>query len=117
MVLTKAMVPAEAEGPEERCWRRKYDIANTSKHTSAMHAKVMPTIAPVVKDLEGLATGAAVGVSVGVNVGVSVGVNVGVKVGENVGVNVELNVELTSAENFSTLIDPSPVIGSHPVVG
>jgi hypothetical protein len=56
------MVLAEEDGPEERCWRRKYDIANTSKHTSAMHAMVMPTIAPVVKDFEGLVTGAAVGV-------------------------------------------------------
>ena len=85
-----AAAGGEEEGPEKRLWQRNTmpAISNTS---TAMHATTMPTIAPVAKDLEGLATGATVGAR-------------------------EVNFPNT-VENLSILMDPSPVIGSHPVVG
>ena len=58
-----------------------------NKISTAMHATTMPTIAPADKALEGLAAGAAVG------------------------------LKPKTARNFSILMDPSPVMGSHPVVG
>ena len=78
------------DGPEKLLWQRN-TMPTISKTTTAMHAITMPTIAPVDKDLEeGLAAGAAVGLKVNV---------------------------LKTAINSSTLMDPSPVMGSHPVVG
>ena len=62
-------------------------ISNT---ITAKHATTMPIIAPVVKDLEGLVTGA----------------DDGLKVNDS-----------KTAVNLSILMDPSPVMGSHPVVG
>ena len=82
---------AGGEGPEKLLWQRN-TMTTISKISTAMHAITMPTIAPVDKDLEeGLAAGADVGADDG-------------------------NVA-KAARNFSILMDPSPVMGSHPVVG
>ena len=85
------MSAADARGEclEKRLWQRN-TMPTISKISTAMPATTMPTIAPVDNDLEGLAAGAAVGLKVNV---------------------------LKTAINSSTLMDPSPVMGSHPVVG
>ena len=85
-----AAAAAGGDGPEKLLWQRN-TMPTINKTSTAMHAITMPTIAPVDKDLEeGLAAGAAVGLKVNV---------------------------LKTAINSSTLMDPSPVMGSHPVVG
>ena len=81
---------AGGDGTEKLLWQRN-TMPTISKISTAMHAITMPTIAPVDKDLEGLATGATVGAR-------------------------DENFPKT-VENLSTLMDPSPVMGSHPVVG
>ena len=100
----------EEEGPEEH-WRRRNTIPTISNTSTAMHATRMPIISPVAKDwprelpldLEELVAGAADGVDDGVDDGADDGAG-----DENVAKTVE---------NLSILMDPSPVMGSHPVVG
>ncbi len=82
-------MPAAGRDLEKRL-RQRNTMSTISKISTAMHARTMPTIAPVDNELEGLVTGAAVGLKV--------------------------NVAKT-AVNLSMLTDPSPVMGSHPVVG
>jgi len=57
-------VPAAAVGgdcPEKLLWQRN-TMPTISKTTATIHATMMPTISPVDKDLEGLASGADDGV-------------------------------------------------------
>ena len=85
---------AGGDGPVKLLWQI-HTMPTISKISAAMHATTIPIINPVDKDLEGLASGAGDGADDGAGDG---------------------NVAKT-AINSSTLMDPSPVMGSHPVVG
>ena len=63
MLLAVAASAARGEGLEKRLWQTN-TIPAIRKTSTAKAAMAMPTIAPVDKDLEGLATGAAVGLKI-----------------------------------------------------
>ena len=105
---------AGGDGPEKRLWQRN-TMPTINKISAAMHATTMPIIAPVDKDLEGLAAGADDGVDDGAGDGADDGVDDGAD--DGAGDEADDGNVLETAINLSTLMDPSPVMGSHPVVG